>query len=510
MNDAEKRERGESRIRHFLQSSAVAVIATNAGEEIRLRMMHLGFEDDFSIYLATMHNDPKVIQMTHNPSVAIMVNKVEGDVTEAEEVEYTGRAMIIRDRAERERCIQSTAKTSPIVQALTAQGNTEVLDCIKIVPQVIKYRKFKEIVQGMPPTVLEFPQHSQVVSDWARLQTRLKSWWVALRPNSLMGALVPVVLGAALAWQHTGTFLPLWFLVTLAGAGLLQIGTNLFNDYNDHRSGADQANRAFIRPFNGGSRVIQLGLLTPLDVLEGGIAACLGAMGLALYLALSDRPAVLLLALFGALSGWVYNKSGWNFIRGGVGELIIALNFGSLITLGTWYVQTGSLNWLPVLVALPVTLLITAVLYINQFQDEEADRRTGKVTAVVRLGRQRAARLFPLFFVASYAILVGLVALKLAPATTLLALLSLPVAWPAVATAWRRYGDNLDLAPANGFTAIAHLFFGLMQALGYLASAGLGWTLFFGLLFVAITLYLYRWTERMRLGGAGVRQAMSR
>jgi 1,4-dihydroxy-2-naphthoate octaprenyltransferase len=510
MNDDNKREQDEQRIRGFLQSSQVAVIATSAGEDLRLRTMHLGFEDDFAIYLATMHGDPKVIQMTHNPSVAIMVNKLPGDVTESEEVEYTGRAMIIRDPVEREKCLRSTQKTSPIVQALTAQGNTEVLDCIKIVPQLIKYRKFKEIVQGMPPTVLEFPQYSQVVSDWSRLETRLKSWWVAFRPNSLVAALVPVVLGAALTWQHTGTFLPVWFLLTLLGAGLLQVGTNLFNDYHDHRTGADNANRTFIRPFNGGSRVIQLGLLTPLDMLEGGIAACGVALGLAVYFAASGRPAVVLLALIGALSGWLYNKSGWNFIRGGVGELITALNFGSLIALGTWYVQTGTLSWLPVVVALPVTLLITAVLYINQFQDDAADRRMGKVTAVVRLGRERAARLFPVFFVLSYVILLGLVALRLAPVATLLALLSLPVAWPAVAGALRDYGDNIDLAPANGFTALTHLFFGLMQALGYLTPAGLGPTIVFGLVFVAITVYLYRWTERMRLASVGVKQAMSR
>lgn len=500
----------EARIREFLQTSDVAVIATSAGEDLRLRTMHLGFEDDFSIYLATMHNDPKVIQMTHNPSVAIMVHRLPDDVTESEEVEYTGRAMVIRDPAEREKCLQATGKTSPIVQALTAQNNTEVLDCIKIVPQLIKYRKFKEIVQGVPPTVLEFPQHRTVISDWSRLQTRLKSWWVAIRPNSLAAALVPVVLGSALAWYQTGLFLPVWFLITLLGAGLLQIGANLFNDYNDHRTGVDQANRTFVRPFNGGSRVIQLGLLTPLEILEGGIAAGAIAVGLGLYLAASGRPLVLLLALVGLLSGWVYNRSGWNFIRGGVGELIIGLNFGVLMMLGTWYVQTGTLSWLPVLVGLPTTLLISGVLYINQFQDEESDRRTGKVTAVVRLGRDRAAQVFPLFFIASYAILLGLVRLELAPVATLLALLSLPVAWPAITIARRHSGDNIELAPANGFTALTHLFFGLMQALGYLTPAGLVWTLLFGALFVGITLYLYRWTERMRLAGVGVIQAMSR
>lgn len=499
----------EADIRMFLQTAQVAVIATASGEDIRLRMMHLGFEDDFSIYLASLHGDPKVLQMTNNPSVSILVNRLPGDVTESEEVEYTGRAMLIRDKVERERCLMATARTSPIVQALAAQGNTGVLDCIKIVPQLIKYRRFAEIVQGVPPTVLEFPDNRQVVSDWSRLKTKARSWWVAIRPNSLAGVITSVVLGAAIAWNQTRGFHWGWFLLTMLGALLLQAGTNVFNDYNDHRTGADAVNRSFVRPFNGGSRVIQLGLLTPLETMTGGIAMCLGALGLGTYFFFSGRPWVAGLALFGALSGYFYNSLGHNAIRAGLGELVVGLNFGLLVTLGTFYVQTGYLAVMPAVASLSVTLLITAVLFINQFQDEESDRRTGKLTLVVRLGRQKAAAVLPLYFWLAFGIVAVLAVTGYAPLATLLAFASAPLAYRAVTLCKRHYANNVDLAPANGFTALTHLTFGLMQALGYLASAGIVYVVVFGGLFVGFAVYMYRYTERLRLAGISVQKAIA-
>lgn len=499
----------EAEIRQFLQAAQVAVIATSSGEDIRLRMMHLGFEDDFSIYLASLHGDPKILQMTTNPSVSILVNRLPGDVTESEEVEYTGRAVLIRDKAERERCLKSTARTSPIVQSLMAQGNTGVLDCIKIVPQLIKYRRFAEIVQGVPPTVLEFADNRQVVSDWSRFKTKLRSWWVGIRPNSLAGVITPVVLGSAIAWNQTGTFHWGWFILTMLGALLLQAGTNVLNDYNDHRSGADAANRSFVRPFNGGSRVIQLGLLTPLETVVGASAMLLAAMGLGTYFLLSGRPWVAGLALFGALSGYFYNALGHNAIRAGLGELILGLNFGVLVTLGAFYVQTGYLAAMPAVVSVPVTLLITAVLFINQFQDEESDRRTGKPTLVVRLGGKKAAALLPVYFWLAFGMVAVMAAVGYAPLATLLALVSAPLAYRAATLCNRHYANNVDLAPANGMTALTHLTFGLMQALGYLASAGIAYVVVFGALFVGFAIYMYRYTERLRLAGISVQKAIA-
>ncbi|HEX6988899.1 MAG TPA: UbiA family prenyltransferase [Bacillota bacterium] len=507
--------RDRQKVLAFLQRAETAVVATSGGDHLRLRMMHVGVEDDFSIYLASMKNDPKILQMTHHPSVSLMVSRIPDDVTEAEEVEYVGRAVVIRDPEERRRCLESTRRTSPIVASLIEAGNTDVLDCIKIVPRWIKYRKFREITQGVPPTVLEFAEHRSTAGDWQLLRQKLGSWWQAIRFNSLTASLVPALLGTALAWYETGAVNLVWALLTVLGVVALQAGTNVLNDYHDHYTGNDQKNLEFVRPFGGGSRVIQLGLLTPLEMLVGGLALILAAGGIALGLTLSqERWLVLPLAALGALSGIVYNKPGGNAIRSGLGEVLIGLNFGVLITLGAYYVQTGTLALSALGASVPVTLLVMSVIYINEFQDEAADRATGKSTWVVRLGRARAARWFPLFFVLAYAWLLLGIALGHAPAATALGLLAAPLAVAAVTTARRHYGNNIDLAPANGHTAIHHLIFGLLQTLGYVAvalgSGGLVPTVALGLLFIGFGVYMYRYTDRLRRASISVRQAMAR
>ncbi len=498
----------------FLQTSETAVIATSAGETLRLRMMHLGVEDDFSIYLATMHNDPKVIQMLNHPSVSILTSSIPADITQAEEVEYVGKAVLLREPGERQKCLESTAKTSPIVQALMEQGNTGVLDCIKIVPQWVKYRKFEEIVQGVPPTVIEFPQNRNVVSDWSLLGNKFKNWWAAVRVNSLAASLVPVLLGAAVAGFHFGTVNIGMLVLTLVAALMLQAGTNVLNDYSDHYSGADRKNLEFIRPFTGGSRVIQLGLLTPLELLVGGSLLCAGALGIGLYMAFSGLPWVLPLGVIGAASGVLYNKVGWNLVRTGLGELAIGLNFGILMTLGAYYVQTGVLSWAPVLASLPISVLITAVIYINEFQDYEADQAVGKTTWIVRMGKQLAAARFWVFFAAAYALLLALVAFGEAPATTLLGLVALPLAVRAVQIAQEGYANSVDLAPANGYTALTHLVFGLLQTLGYVATAlgseGVVYTVLLGVAFIAFAWYMHIYTERLRQASISVKKAMAR
>ena len=520
-NSRETAEGGEAgtagdrrKVLAFLQRAETAVVATSGGDHLRLRMMHVGVEDDFTIYLASMRNDPKIIQMINHPSVSLMFSRIPEDVTEAEEVEYVGRAEVIRDPAERRRCIEATSRTSPIVASLAASGNTDVLDCIKIVPRWIKYRQFREITQGVPPTVLEFPENVSTASDWQLLRNKLRSWWQAIRFNSLTASMVPALLGTALAWYESGTVHAGWALLVLLGVVLLQAGSNVLNDYHDHYTDNDRRNHEFVRPFSGGSRVIQLGLLTPLEMLVGGLGMLLLAVliGLGLVVA-GERWLVLPLALIGAVSGIIYNKPGVNAIRLGFGELLIGLNFGVLITLGAYYVQTGTLSLSAVAASLPVTLLIMSVIYINEFQDEAADRATGKTTWIVRLGRARAARGFPLFFALAYAWLLAGVALGHAPALTALALLAAPLAVAAVTTAAKHHGNNIDLAPANGYTAVHHLIFGLMQSLGYVAAAlggeGLLGTAVLGVLFVGFGVYMYRYTERLRLASISVRRAMA-
>ncbi len=145
----------------LMDNVEVAAVATSAGEGLRTRMMHYATDENFNIYLATMKGDPKTDQMTHHPAISLLVHQSGADINESREVEITGKALFVRDQKEREHALEMTAKRSPVVKYLTESGNSGMLDCIKVVPDTIRFRIFNEVVQGMPPTVIEFPQNRQ-------------------------------------------------------------------------------------------------------------------------------------------------------------------------------------------------------------------------------------------------------------------------------------------------------------------------------------------------------------
>jgi 1,4-dihydroxy-2-naphthoate octaprenyltransferase len=297
---------------------------------------------------------------------------------------------------------------------------------------------------------------------------KMKIWLAEVRAPFFTATIVPILLGATIAWARTGTFHPGLFLLTLLGGLLLHTGTNVANDYFDHRSGTDDANVEFVRPFTGGSRMIQTGLLTPREVLCGALAAFALACVVGLYLAYVRGPLILLLGVFGIFSGFFYTAPPFNLVSTGVGEFFIGLNFGVLMTLGSFFVQTGYLAWEPVAASIPVGLLIAGVLYINEFQDAPADGAVGKDHLVVRLGRKRAAMGYLVLVVATYAAIIVAVLLRFTSPFTLIALATLPVAIRAIGVARAHYDEYLQLVPANAATVFIHLLTGLLLSAGYL------------------------------------------
>jgi 1,4-dihydroxy-2-naphthoate octaprenyltransferase len=496
----------------LMENVEVAAVGTSAGERPRIRMMHYATDDNFNIYLATMKGDPKTVQMTHYPSISLLVHQPGADINETKEVEINGKALFVRDQQERERALEMTAKRSPVVKYLTETGNSGMLDCIKVMPDTIKFRIFNEIVQGTPPTVIEFPQNRQVVSDWHLIKMKLRNWVIAVRAPFLTASLVPVLLGTAIAWFTTGALYWGFFLLTLFAGLLIHSGTNIINDYADHRSGNDEVNREFIRPFSGGSRVIQLGLLSPLEVLSGGVFFYLLSAAIGFYLAWARGPLILALGAIGLVCGIFYTGGLFNWAKRGIGELLVGLNFGILMTLGAYYVQTQSFSWLPVIAAIPVSLLIAAVLYINEFPDYAADKQVGKNTLVVRLGRERAVILYNLIMVGVYLSIGVGVAAGVLPLTTLLGLVTLPLAVRAMQYARKHHSSSSDLVPANALTVISHLATGLLLTLAFaweaLGAQGLAYVIILGVIFIGFTVVMYRHIERQKNIFLGLKQAV--
>ncbi len=300
------------------------------------------------------------------------------------------------------------------------------------------------------------------------MRGKLKLWLLELRAPFFTASIVPVILGAVIASHRVGTFHWGYFLLTLVGGVLLHAGTNVANDYFDHLNRTDEINIEFISPFTGGSRMIQEGLLTPREVItQALILFALGSL-IGLYLAWARGPAVLVLGLIGLFSGFFYTAPPIYLAKWGIGEFFVGLNFGFLMTLGSYYVQTRSLKWEPVMAAIPVACLISAVLWINEFQDTPADHAAGKDTLVARLGRRKAVTGYIFLMATTYLSILLAAAFRVISPFTLLALLTLPLAWKAVGVARLHYDDYQRLTPANATTIQIHMLTGLLLILGYL------------------------------------------
>ncbi|MFQ6016031.1 MAG: 1,4-dihydroxy-2-naphthoate octaprenyltransferase [Anaerolineae bacterium] len=293
-------------------------------------------------------------------------------------------------------------------------------------------------------------------------------WFEEVRAPFFTATIVPILLGAIIAWVRVGAFHWGYFLLTMVGGLFLHAGTNVANDYFDHLSGADEFNFEFVRPYTGGSRMIQRGLLTPMQVLRGALLFFTLGSIIGLYLTYTRGTLVLLLGIIGVFCGFFYTAPPFRLVSTGLGETFVGLNFGILMTLGSYYVQTQALAWEPVVAAVPVALLIAAVLYINEFQDYHADRDAGKTHLVVRLGRRRAANGYTIIIAATYLSIAVAVGLGLISPFTLIALATLPIALKAVNTARFYYDEYLKLAPANAATVMIHMLIGVLLSLGYL------------------------------------------
>lgn len=298
----------------------------------------------------------------------------------------------------------------------------------------------------------------------------LPLWIVKLRAWFFTADLVAVCLGAAVAWAQAGAFSAWHFLLTLAGAVCINAGTNMTNDYFDHKWGSDEVNTEFANPFTGGSRVIQMGLASPKEMLWQGIAFFVAGILIGLFLTFTRSWAVLGLGVIGVSCGYFYTAPPLRLARTGVGELVVALCVGPLMVLGAYVVQTQQLAWEPVVASLPVMLLIALVLWINEFQDSWADAAVGKNHLVVRLGRRRAIPVYGLLLVAVYLSLLAGVLFGGVTPFALLGLLTLPTAAKAYRVARVHYDHPRELTPANAATVQLHLWTGLLITLGYVTQ----------------------------------------
>lgn len=305
------------------------------------------------------------------------------------------------------------------------------------------------------------------------IRPRLSWGWLALRTTRapfLTATLVPVILGVVIAANQGRWSLWLAFL-TFLGAALVHLGLNISNDVFDTLSGADAANTTPTQ-FSGGSRVVHYGLvrLRTLALLSAGFY--LGGIAIGLYLAIERGFWPLFwIGVAGVAISLAYTAPPLRFVHRGIGEFAVALGFGPIMVLGSYFVQAQRLSFEAVYASIPVAILIALVLYVNEIPDRAGDAAAGKRTLPVRLSKEAVIG----GYVGAVAVTYGLVALGavtgILPRPTILALLTIPIAIRVARGLRRDYDDPYALMfSAMGVNVQLHLFTGLLLFVGYLIS----------------------------------------
>lgn len=253
----------------------------------------------------------------------------------------------------------------------------------------------------------------------------VRIWLMAARLRTLPVGLAPVLVGTALAGVE-GSFHPLRFAAAVLGALFIQVGANLSNDYSDARRGADTEDRL------GPVRVTAGGLVPPRQVLIATYVTFGLAVLCGVYLVAVAGWQLVLVGVASIIAGVLYTGGPRPYGYDGLGEVFVFLFFGIVAVAGSYFVQTETLEWEAFALAVPVGLLASAVLVVNNYRDMETDRRAGKRTLAVRLGRERTRALYAAMVYAAYVLTpVTWIFGQLSP-WVLLPLLTLPLAAPVV------------------------------------------------------------------------------
>lgn len=289
-------------------------------------------------------------------------------------------------------------------------------------------------------------------------KSTFRRWIRVSRAPFLSASALPVILGASLAWSAKGSFDAGLFALALFGIVLIHAGANLANEYFDHILGADRLNR---RPsvLFGGSGSIQEGLVSPRSVLNAAIISLTAGAILGLCIVFITRSLlVFAVGVVGIIGAWCYTAPPLKLAYRTFGETTIAFLFGILPVWTTYYIQTGTLDFVPLVPATIAAILIFEVIFANEFPDASTDIQAGKRTLVVALGSRYSAIVYTAAIILSY-ILAAIEAFWGSPIVFTAMLMYLATAPLGLRAVMDLYIDVLDGKPRFRFNTLTILLY---------------------------------------------------
>src|SRR2546425_3150283 len=288
-------------------------------------------------------------------------------------------------------------------------------------------------------------------------------WLKTARPFSLTATVSPVLVGTAVA-AYDGTFHLVNFLAALFSSLFLQVGANYFNEYFDYRYGLDSPESL------GASTVIFRHEMTAAQVLGGGIASFVIAAITGLLLIYLAGPAIILFGLAGMAIAYFYSAKPFKFATRGLGDILVYIAMGFLMTWGAYFVQIPHCSWQAFAASIPVGFLVTAILNMNNTRDYQDDLAVHKRTLPVRFGQAFGQRFHAFLLIGSYIAVTLFVLVRLLPLYSLVVWITFPLAFSNVRSVLMA-SDRKAFAIGIKRTATLHLQFGVMLALGIVVAA---------------------------------------
>ncbi|MGG7622188.1 1,4-dihydroxy-2-naphthoate polyprenyltransferase [Robertmurraya sp. GLU-23] len=283
-------------------------------------------------------------------------------------------------------------------------------------------------------------------------------WWQLTRPHTLTAAFVPVLLGTALALPLTSIDLGL-FIAMLIACLLIQAATNMFNEYYDFKRGLDNEHSVGI-----GGAIVREGI-QPATVMKIALSLYGISMLLGVYICMNSSWWLAAIGLVSMTVGYLYTGGPIPIAYTPFGEIFAGFFMGMLIILIAFYIQTGFITMISVLISVPIVITVGAILLANNIRDHDGDKENGRRTLAILLGQKRAIVLLAGMFIVSYAWVFTLIGLDYASAWLTIVLLSSPKAIKAI-KGFIGKTKPVQMVPAMIATAQTNTIFGFLLSIG--------------------------------------------
>ena len=290
----------------------------------------------------------------------------------------------------------------------------------------------------------------------------LSVWLRAIRIKFLLASVIAVSLGLSVTWWHSGAIDIFQAALTMGGVIALHASVDLLNDYWDFKRGIDTKTKR--TPMSGGTGVLPEGLLKPKSVYNAGILFLVIGGLIGGYFVVLHGIVIGVILAFAIMSIYFYSTK---IVNWGLAEVFVAVK-GTLIVMGTYYIQNSELTDVAVLSGIVIGTLSSLVLFVTSFPDHDADKEKGRRTLVILFGRRKSTSIFYIFPIVSYGVIIVCVAMSIIPIFCLISLAAIPVAINSIRKLKSSISDEDKIIPAMKSTLTFSRMAGALFVVGFL------------------------------------------